>query len=66
MEEKLIVVDPLVQGVSIHIYPIDEDMDIDESVIKKLGHDPNTCQWFFGLDVNIIKHNDYEVAKILH
>ena len=44
MEEKLIVVDSLVQDVSIHIYPIDEDIDIDESVIEKLGHDPNTCQ----------------------
>lgn len=66
MKEKLIVVDFLIQDVSVHIYPIDEDMDVDESVIKKLGHDPDNCQWFFGLDVDIIKHDDYEVAKILH
>lgn len=66
MKEQLVIVDTLIQDVTIHIYPIDEDTEVDEDFIKKLGHDPDYCQWFFGIDVDIKHHSEDEITQILH
>lgn len=54
--EKLVVLDFMVQDVEIHIYNIDPDLEVDEDLIKKLGHDPDCCQWAFGTSIEVIKH----------
>ena len=54
--EKLVVIDLLCQEVEVHIYDISSDVEVDEEFIKKLGHDPNHCQWAFGAEVDIVKH----------
>lgn len=66
MEERLVITDFSTQELNIHIYIIDVDMEVNEEFIKKLGHDPNYCQWFFGMRVNIQNHSKDEVIKILH
>lgn len=56
--EKLVILDFIVQDLTIHIYPIKSDTEVDEDYIKKLGFDPNYCQWFFGTKAEVIEHNE--------
>lgn len=54
--EKLVILDFMVQSVGIHIYDISPDLEVDEQLIKKLGHDPNASQWAFGTKVEVVRH----------
>lgn len=54
--EKLVILDFMVQDLEIHIYNIDPDLEVDEDLIKKLGYDPDYCQWAFGTKAEIVKH----------
>lgn len=54
--EKLVVLDFMVQDLEIHIYNIDPDLEVDEDLIKKLGHDPDACQGAFGTKAEVVKH----------
>lgn len=54
--EKLIILCFEVQDVEIHIYTIDQDDNVDEEYIRKLGFNPDYCQWSFGTSLKIITH----------
>lgn len=54
--EKLVVLDFMVQDVTIHIYQIGPDIEVDEGFIRRLGYDPNYCQWAFGTEAEVVKH----------
>lgn len=58
MKEKLIILDFKVQDVTIHIYPIDSNIEVDEEYIQNLGFNPDYCSWHFGTEVKIIEHQD--------
>lgn len=53
MKEKLVIIDFLIQDLDIYIFTIDEDTEVDENYIKKLGFNPDNCRWFFGTDVRV-------------
>lgn len=46
----------MVQDVTIHIYQIGPDIEVDEGFIRRLGYDPNYCQWAFGTEAEVVKH----------
>lgn len=56
--EKLVILDFLIQDVTIHIYEIDSDIRVDENFITKLGYNPDFCQWYFGTKAEVIKHKE--------
>ncbi len=41
---------------SVHFYKIDNDADLDYDYIKKLGFNPDECNWMFAEDIEVIKH----------
>lgn len=56
--EKLVILDFIVQNVTIHIYNINPDVEVDEDYIKKLGFNPNYCSWHFGNKAEVINHKE--------
>lgn len=58
--EKFIVIDFAVQDVDIHLYDISTSFfEVEtEDLLKKLGHNPDTCYYLFGTDVNVINHKE--------
>ena len=51
--EKLTVVDIQTQEVTIDVYDIDENENVDEEFIRNLVFNPDYCHWFFGTSFNI-------------
>ena len=41
---------------TVHFYRVDNNANIDENYIEKLGFNPNECSWMFAEDIGIIKH----------
>ena len=41
---------------TVHFYKVDNDANIDENYIEKLGFNTNECSWMFAEDIGIIKH----------
>ena len=52
--EELVILDH--SDSSVHFYKVDNDANIDENYIEKLGFNPNECSWMFAEDIGIIKH----------
>lgn len=64
MNEKLIVLDFMVQDITIHIFNITPDTEVDEDFIMRLGFDPTYCQWAFGTNIKIIEHKEILPSKL--
>lgn len=52
--EELIIID--YNKSAIHFYKVDNDADINEDYIEKLGFNTNECSWMFAENIDIIKH----------
>ena len=52
--EDLVILD--YNNSTVHFYKVDNDANIDENYIEKLGFDTNECSWMFAEDIGIIKH----------
>ena len=52
--EDLVILD--YSNSTVHFYKVDNDANIDENYIEKLGFNPNCCSWMFAEDIGIIKH----------
>ena len=52
--EDLVILD--YNNSTLHFYKVDNDANIDENYIEKLGFNPNSCSWMFAEDIGIIKH----------
>ena len=52
--EDLVILD--YNNSTLHFYKVDNDANIDENYIEKLGFNPNECSWMFAEDIGIIKH----------
>ena len=40
----------------VHFYKVDNDANIDENYIEKLGFNPDGCSWICAEDIEVIKH----------
>lgn len=54
--EELIVLDYSLSEA--YFYRVDPDTDIDEEYIIKLGHNPDECNWMFGENIYLVKHEE--------
>ena len=52
--EDLVIID--YSTLSVHFYKVDNDADINEDYIEKLGFNTNECSWMFAENIDIIKH----------
>ena len=52
--EELIIMD--YSTLSVHLYKIDSNININEEYIKHLGYNTDECSWMFGEDIDIFKH----------
>ena len=52
--EELVIID--YSKSVIHFYKVDNDADINEDYIEKLGFNTNECSWMFAENIDIIKH----------
>ena len=52
--EDLVILD--YNNSTVHFYKVDNDANIDENYIEKLGFNTNECSWMFAEDIGIIKH----------
>ena len=52
--EELVIID--YNKSAIHFYKVDNDADINEDYIEKLGFNTNECSWMFAENIDIIKH----------
>ena len=52
--EDLVILD--YSNSTVHFYKVDNDANIDENYIEKLGFNTNECSWMFAEDIGIIKH----------
>ena len=52
--EDLVILD--YNNSTLHFYKVDNDANIDENYIEKLGFNTNECSWMFAEDIGIIKH----------
>ena len=65
MKEKLVVIDIEIQDVSVNVYEITDEDNVDEEFIRNLGFDPDYCHWFFSTSFNVQYHTikeRYETA----
>ena len=52
--EELVIID--YNKSAIHFYKVDNDADINEDYIEKLGFNTNECSWMFAENIEVIKH----------
>ena len=52
--EDLVILD--YSNSTVHFYKVDNNANIDENYIEKLGFNTNECSWMFAEDIGIIKH----------
>ena len=52
--EKLVVMN--YNTLSVHVYNVDPEADIDEEYISNLGHHTSECSWMFGENIDIVHH----------
>lgn len=52
--EELVIMDYSTSEV--HFYKCASNVDIDDSHIRALGHNPDECFWMFGEFINVINH----------
>ena len=52
--EDLVILD--YNNSTLHFYKVDNNANIDENYIEKLGFNTNECSWMFAEDIGIIKH----------
>ena len=52
--EDLVILD--YNNSTVHFYKVDNDANIDENYIEKLGFNPDECSWMFAEDIEVIKH----------
>ena len=52
--EDLVILD--YNNSTLHFYKVDNNANIDENYIEKLGFNINECSWMFAEDIGIIKH----------
>lgn len=52
--EELVIID--YNKSAIHFYKVDNDADINEDYIEKLGFNTNECSWMFAENLEVIKH----------
>lgn len=56
--EKLVILEFSAQDVTVHIYDIKSEVDVDEDYIKELGFNPDYCSWYFGCNAEVIRHEE--------
>ena len=52
--EDLVILD--YNNSTLHFYKVDNDANIDENYIEKLGLNPDDCSWICAEDIDVIKH----------
>ena len=52
--EDLVIID--YSTFSVHFYKIDNDANINDDYIEKLGFNTNECSWMFAEDIEVFKH----------
>ena len=52
--EDLVILD--YSTLTVHFYKVDNDTNINNDYIEKLGFDTNECSWMFAEDIEVIKH----------
>ena len=52
--EDLVILD--YSNSTVHFYKVDNDANIDENYIEKLGFNTNECSWMFAEDIEVFKH----------
>ena len=52
--EDLVILD--YSNSTVHFYKVDNNANIDENYIEKLGFNPDGCSWMFAEDIEVIKH----------
>ena len=52
--EELVILD--YSNSSVHFYKVDNNTNINDDYIEKLGFNPDDCSWICAEDVEVIKH----------
>ena len=52
--EDLVILD--YNNSTLHFYKVDNNANIDENYIEKLGFNTNECSWMFAEDIEVFKH----------
>ena len=52
--EKLVILE--FNTLSVHVYNVDKDANIDEEYISNLGYHTSECSWMFGEEIDIVHH----------
>ena len=52
--EDLVILD--YNNSTLHFYKVDNDANIDENYIEKLGFNTNECSWMYAEDIDVFKH----------
>ena len=52
--EELVILD--YSNSSVHFYKVDNNTNINDDYIEKLGFDINECSWMYAEDIDVFKH----------
>ena len=52
--EDLVILD--FNNATVHFYKVDNDTNINDDYIEKLGLNPDDCSWICAEDIEVIKH----------
>lgn len=56
MTEQVIILD--FHSSSVHIYDLDEDIELDEEYLNKLGFDADSVVLMYGFEIPVVKHKE--------
>ena len=52
--EELVILD--YSNSSVHFYKVDNNTNINDDYIEKLGFNPDECSWMFAESIEVFKH----------
>ena len=52
--EDLVILD--FNNSTVHFYKVDNDTNINDDYIEKLGFNTNECSWMYAEDIDVFKH----------
>ena len=52
--EELVILD--YSNSSVHFYKVDNNTNINDDYIEKLGFNPDECSWMYAEDIDVFKH----------
>ena len=56
MTEQVIILD--FHSSSVHIYNLDEDIELDEEYLNELGFDADSVILMYGFEIPVVKHKE--------